>query len=312
MQRSDGPTVAGADPRRSCRCSTAQLGPAEGVRRGAYMLRDGRAADARSHPHRHRLRGRTWRWPRPESLQADGIRVRVVSMPSWELFAAQPESYRDEVLPAFRPRPGLGRSRRADSAGIAGRRTRAAVIAHGRDFGASAPGERLFQEFGVHPDGADARMPVRPGSLCMANRHEPGILCVRAGRAGTEPLVRLHHPRPGHLGRAGAADPGGRALGMTSNPTIFEKAVAGSALYDEDIRRLGRAQACGPREIFEALAVARCAGRLRRIPAGCTGGPAGRDGLVSLEVSPDAGAGHRRHHRARPSGSGPRSIGPTP
>ncbi len=28
--------------------------------------------------------------------------------------------------------------------------------------------------------------------------------------------------------------------GMTSNPTIFEKAVAGSSSYDDDIRRLGR------------------------------------------------------------------------
>ena len=32
-------------------------------------------------------------------LQADRVRVRVVSMPSWELFAAQPEAYRNEVLP---------------------------------------------------------------------------------------------------------------------------------------------------------------------------------------------------------------------
>jgi transketolase len=32
-------------------------------------------------------------------LQREGRRVRVVSMPSWELFAAQPQSYRDEVLP---------------------------------------------------------------------------------------------------------------------------------------------------------------------------------------------------------------------
>jgi transaldolase len=73
--------------------------------------------------------------------------------------------------------------------------------------------------------------------------------------------------------------------GMTSNPTIFEKAVAGSSSYDEDIRRLGR-EGRSPGEIFEALAVA-------DVRAACdefaelhrrTGG---LDGQVSLEVSPE-------------------------
>jgi transaldolase len=73
--------------------------------------------------------------------------------------------------------------------------------------------------------------------------------------------------------------------GMTSNPTIFEKAVAGSGAYDEDIRRLGR-EGRSPGEIFEAIAVA-------DVRAACdefaelhrrTGG---LDGQVSLEVSPE-------------------------
>src|SRR3954453_4243420 len=72
--------------------------------------------------------------------------------------------------------------------------------------------------------------------------------------------------------------------GMTSNPTIFEKAIAGSQLYDEDIRRMSEA-ALSAAEIFESLAV-------RDVQAACdafrplydeTGG---RDGFVSLEVSP--------------------------
>jgi transaldolase len=72
--------------------------------------------------------------------------------------------------------------------------------------------------------------------------------------------------------------------GMTSNPTIFEKAVAGSSSYDDDIRRLGR-EGRSPAEIFEALAVAdvRAAcdafGDLHRRTGGL-------DGQVSLEVSP--------------------------
>ncbi len=73
--------------------------------------------------------------------------------------------------------------------------------------------------------------------------------------------------------------------GMTSNPTIFEKAIAGSRLYDDDILRLSRENR-SPGEIFEALAVA-------DVQAACdtfaelhreTGG---LDGQVSLEVSPE-------------------------
>jgi transaldolase len=72
--------------------------------------------------------------------------------------------------------------------------------------------------------------------------------------------------------------------GMTSNPTIFDKAVAGSRLYDEDIRRLAdKAGSAGA--IFEALAIA-------DVRSACDAflqvyQQSGRkDGLVSLEVSP--------------------------
>ena len=72
--------------------------------------------------------------------------------------------------------------------------------------------------------------------------------------------------------------------GMTSNPTIFEKAIAGSQLYDEDIRRMSEA-GLGAAEIFESLAV-------RDVQAACDAfrplyqETRGRDGFVSLEVSP--------------------------
>ena len=96
--------------------------------------------------------------------------------------------------------------------------------------------------------------------------------------------------------------------GMTSNPTIFEKAVAGSGSYDEDIRRLGRAGR-SPGEIFEALAVA-------DVRAACdafaelhrrTGG---LDGQVSLEVSPRWRT-TPRPRSTRPTGCGRRWNGPT-
>jgi len=72
--------------------------------------------------------------------------------------------------------------------------------------------------------------------------------------------------------------------GMTTNPTIFEKAIAGSEMYDDEIRRLG-AEGRTPPEIFEALAI----GDVR---AACDAfgrvylAQGGMDGLVSLEVSP--------------------------
>jgi transaldolase len=85
----------------------------------------------------------------------------------------------------------------------------------------------------------------------------------------------------GELTRLIAAD---GLRGMTSNPTIFDKAVAGSRLYDADIRRLADKGASAG-EIFEALAVA-------DVRAACDAflplyERSGRgDGLVSLEVSP--------------------------
>ncbi len=72
--------------------------------------------------------------------------------------------------------------------------------------------------------------------------------------------------------------------GMTSNPTIFEKAVAGSRLYDEEIRRLSE-RGKSASEIFEALAVADVRAACDEFAAFHESSDGG-DGLVSLEVSP--------------------------
>ena len=72
--------------------------------------------------------------------------------------------------------------------------------------------------------------------------------------------------------------------GMTSNPTIFEKAIATSGDYDEDIRTLADRK-LSPAAIFESLAAAdvRAACDVFRPVADEA---KGHDGLVSLEVSP--------------------------
>ncbi|MCB8921803.1 MAG: transketolase [Ardenticatenaceae bacterium] len=82
-------------------------------------------------------------------LAEKGVSARVVSMPSWELFDAQPQDYRDSVLPptvtarvAIEAGVTLGWQRYVGSDG--------AVI--GIDhFGASAPFERIYAEFGLTP-----------------------------------------------------------------------------------------------------------------------------------------------------------------
>ncbi|MGH2486328.1 MAG: bifunctional transaldolase/phosoglucose isomerase, partial [Ktedonobacterales bacterium] len=76
-------------------------------------------------------------------------------------------------------------------------------------------------------------------------------------------------------------------VGVTSNPTIFEKAIDGSKDYDEAIKRLVAQGASDPQEIFEALAIEdiQSAADILRPIYERTGG---QDGYISLEVSPDA------------------------
>jgi transketolase len=90
-----------------------------------------------------------------DALQAEGIGTRVVSMPSWELFEQQDESYRRRVLPA-------GPVRVAVEAGVRmgwdrwlfgerGRREKSGFIGM-HDFGASAPAEVLYEQLGITSD----------------------------------------------------------------------------------------------------------------------------------------------------------------
>ncbi|HKP29886.1 MAG TPA: transketolase C-terminal domain-containing protein, partial [Gemmatimonadales bacterium] len=127
----------------------ATLAPASGVARGAYVLTEagpslpdvvliatGSEVSLALEAHRR--------------LVADGIRSRVVSMPSWELFEAQPQSYRDAVLPptvharvSIEAAALFGWERYVGPAG--------AIIGVDR-FGASAPGSVVMREFGLTAD----------------------------------------------------------------------------------------------------------------------------------------------------------------
>ncbi|GAB6936172.1 MAG: transketolase [Bacillota bacterium] len=122
---------------------------ADGVRRGAYVLADAESGTpdailiATGSEVSLALEAK-------ERLAAEGVAVRVVSMPSWELFEAQPEEYRRAVLPpevtarvAVEAAHPMGWERYVGPQG--------AVIGIDR-FGASAPGARVMQAFGFTAD----------------------------------------------------------------------------------------------------------------------------------------------------------------
>jgi transketolase len=122
---------------------------ADGVSRGAYIMADApdgspeiiliaSGSEVALVVHAH------------ETLAAQGIRSRVVSMPSWDIFEQQPRSYRDEVLlPSVKARVAveqgsvLGWDRYVGPAGrVIGMKT----------FGASAPLKELQGKFGFDPE----------------------------------------------------------------------------------------------------------------------------------------------------------------
>ncbi|MEA2627293.1 MAG: transketolase [Candidatus Binatota bacterium] len=127
--------------------------PAEGLRRGAYVLNPDvddptLILMATGSEVQHVVAAE-------QDLSARGLRVRLVSMPSWELFAEQPPEYRDAVLPrsvvrrlAVEAGVTLGWERWVGDRGV--------IIGLDR-FGASAPGGRVMKELGFTKENVIAR-----------------------------------------------------------------------------------------------------------------------------------------------------------
>lgn len=122
---------------------------ADGVRRGAYVLADAEngTPDAVILATGSEV---SLALEAKRRLDVEGIAVRVVSMPSWELFEAQPEDYRRAVLPpevtarvAVEAAHPMGWERYVGDRGT--------VIGIDR-FGASAPGSRVMKEYGFTAD----------------------------------------------------------------------------------------------------------------------------------------------------------------
>ncbi len=79
-------------------------------------------------------------------LAAEGVNVRVVSFPSWELFAAQSKEYQDQVLP-----PAIKKRLSVEAGSTFGwqRWVGDAGYSIGIDrFGESAPGDLVMEKFG--------------------------------------------------------------------------------------------------------------------------------------------------------------------
>jgi transketolase len=144
LEHCDGPVTLVFTRQAVPTLDRSRMGAADGLRRGAYVLDDGDAAPAviliASGSEVHLI------VEAAQHLRETGLAVRCVSMPSWELFDAQPREYRDSVLPpAIRARLAVEAGATqgwwryvGDSGDVLG-------IDH---FGASAPGDVNMKKFG--------------------------------------------------------------------------------------------------------------------------------------------------------------------
>jgi transketolase len=123
--------------------------PASGLERGAYVLADSEDGEPElillASGSEVALCIRAY-----EQLTAEGEKVRVVSMPSWELFDLQPQEYREAVLPpAVRARVSVEQASTLGWERFTG--TEGAMIGM-HTFGASAPLKDLQRKFGFTPE----------------------------------------------------------------------------------------------------------------------------------------------------------------
>jgi transketolase len=140
----------------------SQYASADGLRRGAYVVWESpgtaTANATRSEPELILLASGselTLILAAAERLHAEGIAVRCVSMPSWDLFDAKPQRYRDQVLP-----PTVRARLAVELGAVQGWHRyvsdQGEVMGIER-FGASAPAGVLMQEFGFTTDDVLAR-----------------------------------------------------------------------------------------------------------------------------------------------------------
>jgi transketolase len=133
--------------------------PAEGARRGAYVLADAADAEGKTAEPKLLLLATgsevSLCLEAREQLQKEGTPTRVVSMPCWELFNEQERDYRESVIPpAVKARLGVEAGASLGWARYVGDSGDTLCIDR---FGASAPGATALKELGFNVENVTAR-----------------------------------------------------------------------------------------------------------------------------------------------------------
>jgi transketolase len=198
IERRDGPVALALTRQKLPTLAGTAEGARAGVARGGYVLREakGKKPEVILIGTGSELQ---LAFAAAEALEAEGTPARVVSLPCWELFDAQDQEYRDEILPpAVKKRVAIeigatfGWERWVGNEG--------AII--GLDhFGASAPAGTIFEKFGftdervtevarrVVKDGLRGRIPTLDAG------HFGSHPTLAAGEAG---VARTESADPGH------------------------------------------------------------------------------------------------------------------
>ncbi len=143
IEELDGPGVLVLSRQNLPVLDRSVYGPANGIDRGAYVLAEDADAVATIVGTGSEV---SLALEARELLAGEGVKVRIVAMPSWELFAAQDDAYRASVLPAGQPKVSV-------EAGIAmGWAQFVDASVSIERFGASAPGELVMRELGMTPE----------------------------------------------------------------------------------------------------------------------------------------------------------------
>ena len=236
-------------------------------------------------------------------LNADGVATRVVSLPSWDRFAAQGAEYRQQLLPAGVPvlsveaATTFGWERYADD-----------MIGIDR-FGVSAPGAEVLERLGINLDHVLAagtrprRSLTHPGGPMDSKTH-PALRGT-----GPEPLARqpdtgVTSPRASWRGCATAGSAASRRTRRSSRrrspvpPTTTTSSRRSPPTTDRSSTTTGRSSLATSRracDVFDPLYESSDGG----------------DGFVSVEVGARAGQRLGRHRAAPPASCTSRSPSAT-
>ena len=239
-----------------------------------------------------------------ETLKQEGIAARVVSMPSWELFEQQDQAYRDSVLP-----PDVTARVSVEAGSVIGwdryvGRTGAKIGMH--SFGASAPIKDLMKKFGFTPEKVLAAAKEQIAKSQEADGMNPLKQLEACGQSPWLDYLKRSLIEKGELRTLIERD---GLKGVTSNPSIFEKAIGESDEYArcaEAVPGAGR-----PQHLRNLRASGDCRySRRRRRAASGLRRDAGPRRLYQPGMLALSGQRYRSHDRRGAAACGRRSSAP--